>query len=292
MQRLEVVARALLEPLRFQKLPARPQLAQSPPELIPDRLDRLLESLLRGDKVLRRVDRGALHVAQKLAGQGIELGDALDLVAPEVHAQGRVVVGGEDRQRVAADAEPPALGADVVALVLHRDQLAHERGAVHPSSAVEAHHEGLVLPRLPQSVDARHGSDDDHVPPLEERASGRVPHLVDLVVYVRVLRDVGVAARDVRLRLVVVVVGDEVLHGVVREEVAELRDQLGGERAIGSEHERRLLPLGDHVRHGEGLPRAGDAEQRLGAVAAVEAREEARYRLRLVARRSKVGDEL
>ena len=50
---------------------------------------------------------------------------------------------------------------------------------------------------------------------LEQRARGGVAQLVDLVVDVGVLVDVGVGARDVRLGLVVVVVGDEVLDGVV-----------------------------------------------------------------------------
>ena len=46
---------------------------------------------------------------------------------------------------------------------------------------------------------------------------------------------------QVRLRLVVVEVADEVLDGVVREEVAELGVELGGERLVVGEDERRPL---------------------------------------------------
>jgi len=55
-----------------------------------------------------------------------------------------------------------------------------------------------------------------------------VAHPVDLVVDERVLLDVGVRLRDVGLGLVVVVVGDEVLDRVLREERLELSVQLGG----------------------------------------------------------------
>ena len=62
---------------------------------------------------------------------------------------------------------------------------------------------------------------------VEQRAGGGVAQLVDLLVDVRVLGDVGVGARDVRLGLVVVVVGDEVLDGVLGEELLELASRAG-----------------------------------------------------------------
>ena len=83
--------------------------------------------------------------------------------------------------------------------------------------------------------------DDDDVRPREERVRRRVAHAVDLVVDDRVLLDERVARRDVRFGLVVVVVADEVLDGVVGEEVVHLAVELRGERLVGREDERRLL---------------------------------------------------
>src|SRR3954466_6552901 len=80
------------------------------------------------------------------------------------------------------------------------------------------------------AVDAAHRGDDDHVRPGEERVRRRVPHPVDGVVDDRVLLDVRVARGDVRLGLVVVVVADEILDGVVGEQIPELAVELGGER--------------------------------------------------------------
>ena len=82
------------------------------------------------------------------------------------------------------------------------------------------------------------------------------------------LLDIGVGARDVGLGLVVVVVGDEILDRVVGEEDLELAVELGGERLVGREDQRRALRRLDHLGHGEGLARAGDAEQHLVALAA------------------------
>ena len=94
---------------------------------------------------------------------------------------------------------------------------------------------------------------DDHVAALTRGALVRVAQPVDLVVDRRVLLDVGVA-REVGLGLVVVVVGDEVLDPVVREELPELAGQLRGQRLVGRDHEGGLLHLLDRPGGGGVLP--------------------------------------
>ena len=79
----------------------------------------------------------------------------------------------------------------------------------------------------------------------------------------RVLLDVEVARRDVGLGLVVVVVRDEVLDRVLREELAELGVELRRERLVRRHDQRRPAEARDDVGHRVGLARAGDAEQRL-----------------------------
>ena len=110
-------------------------------------------------------------------------------------------------------------------------------------------------------------------------AVAAVPQPVDLVVDRGVLLDVEVLVRDVRLGLVVVVVGDEVLDRVVGEELAELAAELGRERLVVREHQRRLLDLLDHEAHRGRLARAGHPEQRLELVALLDARGELGARL-------------
>ena len=84
---------------------------------------------------------------------------------------------------------------------------------------------------------------------------------VYLIVDGAVLFDIGIGAGDIGLRLVVVVVGDEIFHGVVREKRAELGAELGGQRLVVGQHQRRTVALGDDVRHREGLSRPCHAQQ-------------------------------
>ncbi len=133
---------------------------------------------------------------------------------------------------------------------------------------------------------------DDDVVALDQRAGRRVAHAVDLLVDRRVLLDIGVGARDIRLGLVVVVIGDEILDRVVREEALELAIELGGQRLVGREHQRRALRRLDHLGHGEGLARAGDAEQHLVALMRVHLRHQLGDGLRLIALGLELGLDL
>ena len=118
-------------------LPGLLQLRQALVQLRLDVVDRLLELVLRRDEVLGRVDVERVALGQQLAGQRVDLDDPLDLVAEEVDAHGQLLVGGQDREAVAAQAELAAHEVHVVALVLHVDEAAHDprpRQRLRPSA--------------------------------------------------------------------------------------------------------------------------------------------------------------
>ena len=87
--------------------------------------------------MLGRVDVDLGPLDQHLAGQRVDLDDALDLVAEELDAHRDLLVGRIELERVAAHAELAAHEGHVVALVLDVDQAAQapRRG-------------GLASPRL------------------------------------------------------------------------------------------------------------------------------------------------
>ena len=149
--------------------------------------------------------------------------------------------------------------------VLDVDQFPQHEIAVGRLADREEHEPVLVLLGRAEAVDARHRGDDDRVSARQKVRCRRVAQPVDVVVPRAVLLDVEVGLRDVRLRLVVVVVGDEVLDRVRREELAELVAELGGERLVVRDHKRRLLDLLDQPRHRRRLAGARRAEQRLVA---------------------------
>ena len=249
-----------------------------------DVADRLIERRLRRDVVAVGVDAGLGHRAGELTGQRVELADALDLVAEQGDAPGAVLeVAGPDVDRIAAQAEGAALKGGVVAAVLQLHERAGEGVAGDAAAGLEADdHVAVGLDRA-DAVDAGDGGDDDDVAALEQGAGGAVPHAFDLFVDLTVFFDVGVGAGDVGFRLVVVVVADEVFDRVVGEELLHLAVELRGERLVGRQDQGRALGRLDHLGHGEGLARPGDAEQHEVAIAGADAGGQLADGLRLVA---------
>ena len=86
---------------------------------------------------------------------------------------------------------------------------------------------------------------------------------LNLVVDAQILLDKRVRLRYVSLRLVVVEIADEIFHRVFREEPLELSIQLGCQRFVMGNDERRLCQVLDHIGHRERFPRTGHTKQSL-----------------------------
>ena len=217
--------------------------------------------------------------------------DRLQRVAPELDTTGEFVVRGPDVDGIAADAKLSPLQRQVAPLVVHGDELLEQLVAGELRAGGEPHHHRPVVVRRTEAVDARHARHHHHVAAADEGAGGREPQSVDLLVDRGILLNIDVALRNVGLGLVVVVVADEVVDGVVREEVTKLGIQLGSERLVVREHERGPAHAGDHVGHREGLARAGHPHQHLRGPSVGDPADERIDRGRLVARGLVGGDE-
>ncbi len=73
-----------------------------------------------------------------------------------------------------------------------------------------------------------------------------------------VFLDVGVRRRHVGFGLVIVVIGDEILDGILRKELTELAIQLRGQGLVRRQHQCRPLHALNDIGNREGLARAGD----------------------------------
>ena len=238
------------------------------------------------------VDRCVAQVRLHFAGERVDFRNAVDLVAEEFHAQDGVgALGGENFHHVAAGAELVSCQVDVIALILDFHQLFQELVTAFFHAGPQRNHHRAVIDRVAQAVNARDTRHNNYVAPFGKRACGGVAQLVDLVVDGRVLFDIRVCRGNVRLRLVVVVIGDEIFHCRIGEEFAELAAQLRCQRLVVRQHECGPLHPLNHIRHRERFAGARHAQQRLFPHAALHAIRQPVDCLRLVARRPVGGTE-
>ena len=126
-------------------------------QLLFDLRCRPLHLVLGGDVVAGGVDGHMLEHSLGLTGDGVDLGNAVDLVAEELHPDG-VAVGVHriDLHRVPPDPEHVPVKGDVVAFIADFHQLAQQLIPGILLSLTQGDHHVGVVDGVPQSIDARH----------------------------------------------------------------------------------------------------------------------------------------
>ncbi len=240
-----------------------------------------------------RIEGEARQLANHLAGQWIERRQALDLVIEQFDPDRfQIGFGRVDVDHVAAHPEGRTGKVHVVTGVLQIGQAAQQGTLIEFVAAIDVHDHAQIGFRTAQTVNARHRGDDDRILALQQRLGRRQAHLFDVVVDRRILLDEGVGRRHIGFGLVVVVVGNEILHGVVREKRLEFAIQLRGQGLVRCQHQRRTLDLGNHVGDAERLARAGHPEQGLVREPCVDPFDQLANGLGLIAGWLKAGNEL
>ena len=115
---------------------------------------------------------------------------------------------------------------------------------------------------------------------------------LDLIIDGGILFDIGIRVGNICLRLIVVVIGNEVFHSVLRKELPELRAKLRCQRFIMGKNQRGSVAVGDDIRHGKSLAGAGDAKQHLIAQTHFDAAGQLINGLRLISRGFIFGNKL
>ena len=236
-------------------------------------------------------DDGVFQLVDRDGGEGVYLAYPFHRVPEKFHADGDLgAARREDVHRIAAHAEGGSHEIEVRTLVLHIHQPANEFVGFEGVPLAHGDRLSVVVHGRAQAVDAGHARHHDDIAAFAKGCRCGMAQLVYLVVDLQLLLDVGVRARDVRLRLVVVVVADEKFHAVVREKLSELVAKLRRESLVVRDDEGGTLQSFDDVRHCESLAAARHAEQDLGGKAALQPCRQFLYRGGLIAAGRIVAD--
>ena len=240
LQHGEVIGDPLVESVSLHLFPLLLEEARLLVEVLLDLRHRPVGLLLGGDKEIGRVDKDLVELLDLLAGEGDKGGDPVDLVAPKLDPVGDPLVvlhGGEEVDGVALGAEGAGLKLPLSGGVVDLHQLMKQLVPLDLLTGPDEDLLGGVVLRIGHTVDAGDGGDDDDVAPTgEQLGGGAETELLDLVIDRHILGDVEIVGGEIGLRLVEVVVGDEVLDSVVGEEALKLSVELRRQCLIVRQH--------------------------------------------------------
>src|SRR5579863_4290002 len=159
---------ALPNALRFNPLAFFLQLATPPTQLVFDTSQSVRAHLRRHHIVLLGVDRKPQKHLLHLAGQGIDLLERLDLVAPHAYTEREVVIGRIDLDHVSAHSKRSAPEVAFVTFVENIHQLSRDLLALDLLPLFEHQQHAVVRLGRTESVNAAYAGDDDAVAALEQ----------------------------------------------------------------------------------------------------------------------------
>ena len=105
-----------------------------------------------------------------------------------------------------------------------------------------------VIFRRGDAVDAGNARHDNGVAPREQRACGGEAEPLNFLINRGVLLDVGVGARNVSFRLIIIEVADKIFDRIARKKLFELRIQLRGEGFVVRNDERGAVEFSNYIR--------------------------------------------
>ena len=195
-----------------------------------------------------------------VSGEGVDAFNGVYFGAKEFDADGVFFgIGGKYIEGVSADAKATGCGFVVVTFVLNFDQFLENLVAIDGFALFYEQDHFFIVFGGAESVDTRDGGNDDDVVAVEKGIGGGEAKALNFGVNGSIFFDKGVGLGDIGFGLIVVVVGDEVFDGIVREKSFELGIELCGKGFVVTQHESGATVAGDRVGHGEGFPGAGYA---------------------------------
>ncbi|MNE04660.1 hypothetical protein D3C80_971970 [compost metagenome] len=258
---LQIKLGALRQTLFFQQLVIGQQHLAPLGQIHLDLFHRLQDPLARRHIVRFGVNGKALHLLFDLAGQGIKQRKPFDLFVKQLDAQRQFIrFRREDVNHFTPHAERRALESLIVAAILQLRQTTQDRPLIDDHAFGQMQHHLQVQIRIAQAVNRRYRRHHDHIAAFQQRFRRRKAHLLDVFVHRGIFFDKGVGAGDVGLRLIVVVVRNEILDRILGKELFHLAIQLRRQSFIGRQHHGGPVEIGDHISDGECLARAGYAQ--------------------------------
>ena len=211
-----------------------------------------------------RKQRDAFEALVDGTAQGIDQGNLFDHVSEKVNPQG---LGFFVRRKyfnpIAPYSKAAAVEVNIIAFIMHGNQVCQELITTHFCVDRDLQSHAKVILRRAEAKYTGNTGHNDHIRPGEDRTRCRMAQLVDHFVNGSIFLDVCITGGNIRFRLVVVIITDEIFNRVIREKCFEFIVQLGRQGFIGCQDQGRSGHRRDHMGHCEGFTGSGNTQQHM-----------------------------
>ena len=97
-----------------------------------------------------------------------------------------------------------------------------------PHTGPEGNHHLLIVFLAADAIYTGDRGNHDYIPTLDQGCRGTVSKFIDLIIDGGILLDIGIRGGNIGLRLIIIIVGYKVFHGILREKLLHLTVELCG----------------------------------------------------------------
>ena len=148
----------------------------------------------------------------------------------------------------------------------------------------------FVIKRVTDRINTRYGRNDNNISTLRQSRRCTVTKFVDFVIYSTVFFDISIGRRHISLRLIVVIIRNEILNCIFRKKFLKLGAKLCRKCFVMSQNKCRSVDFFNDICHCKSLARTCNAHKSLLFVASQNALCKFFNRLWLVPCRLKFAD--
>ena len=201
-----------------------------------------------------RENSGMGKGAKHLACDNIYFSDTVYLITEKLHSYGSVCgICRKYLHHISPDTKLVSHKIYIVSLILDTHKVGDKSVTGFLHTTTYRHHHGLILLRVTEGVDTRNAGNDNNVTAFSDSGGSGMSKLIYLIIHRAVLFDINVLAWHIGFRLIIVIVGHKIFHGIVRKKLLELRAKLSGKYLIMGKHQRWTVYPSNNVCHSKGL---------------------------------------
>src|SRR3989344_4021167 len=238
---------APLQTLGLQNFARVVQILQSRLQLLFDVGKRDILYLFWGHVLPRRKYEDCIMFLLDLARDGVDFLDLCDLTARKIETINNALARGHELDTAPERAKGSGRKIAGRALKIYGDEFARERCTRHRFTFRKFEVHLLIFDGTSKSVDTRDRSDDDDIFAREKRLRGGMSQTLDIFIDICLFLDVGVGNGYVCFWLIKIVVGNEVVYGILGEKIPIFGGKLRRKRLVVRDDKRRFLPFLDNV---------------------------------------------
>ena len=160
-----------------------------------------------------------ISLCQNFTSQHIKFYNAFNFIVKHLDAHSLFTISGWNNfDNITAYPESTTLKIYIITVILYFYQFMQYLLTVNNLTKAQRQYHIIIFLRRTQTVDTGYTGHNNYIPAFKQSTSGRVAQLINLVVNRSILFNISIGLRNIRFRLIIVIIRNKIFYSIFRKE--------------------------------------------------------------------------